>query len=266
VSDADQAWAIRETNFPEKGPTRTEVDLGLPRKKPRSVVISLGYRLFRLSRRLLGDQRMLGLFLDSAWLLRKFAYEASYERYGAAFLNNTHGLSSTLLERWIPPGSSVVDIGCGYGRLCRLVAPYAGRVVGIDRDARRIELARGVRSAGNIEYRVSDVTRELGGEKFDVALLVHVLEHVDDVDDFLRTIARLASALIIEVPDFESDCLNLVRRDIGRPWYTDADHVREYTREVLSDQLTRNGWVSQAWNHRGGMLAALAVRDAAHAG
>lgn len=252
-------WAISETHFPRKGLPLAESDISFPRRKARSMAISGGYRLFRLSRRTFGDARMLRLYLDAEWLLRKFAYEISYETFGPAFLNNTHAISAELLERWVPPGASVVDIGCGYGRLCRLVAPYARRVVGIDRDAQRISAAKQVSRETNIDYRVTDLTAELARETYDVALLAQVLEHIEDVDGLLRAIGRLAPTLIVEVPDFDSDCLNLVRREVGRPWYTDADHLREYTLPLLREHLERNGWRVQQSHHRGGMLAAVAV-------
>lgn len=257
-----QSWAINEDPFPSAGMPRGGHDLDLPRAKRRSLAVSVGYRVFRLTRRLFGDRRMTALYLDAAWLLRRFAYEISYERFGASFLNSTHAISPEVLERWVSRGSSVVDIGCGYGRLCRLVAPYARRVVGIDRDPVRIDIAKSMPSPGHIEYRVSDVTRELGQESYDVAMLVHVLEHVDDVDHLLREIGQMARVLIVEVPDFDADCLNLVRWDTGRRWYTDADHVREYTQDLLRKHLERNGWTPTDFDHRGGMIAARSVRTA----
>ena len=105
------------------------------------------------------------------------------------------------------------------------------------------------------------MTTALPGEEFDLALLVAVLEHIQDVDQLLGDIRRIARRLIVEVPDFEADCLNLVRRDLDCVWYTDADHVREYIQPVLQQHLERNGWTAKQWQRRGGMLLVAAERS-----
>jgi SAM-dependent methyltransferase len=60
-------------------------------------------------------------------------------------------------------GKRVLDLGCGAGRLTLALAPGAGWVVGLDRDASAIEEARG-RAAGaalgNVELHEADVERE----------------------------------------------------------------------------------------------------------
>ncbi len=235
-------------------------DLGLPRAKPRSIAIAIAYRLMAIARRLFGHQRMLRFSLDSAWLFRQFAYQQTYMAVGPAFLNATHGITASLLQKTIPAGASVIDIGCGYGRLCRLAAPYARRVLGVDYDANRIALARRHTTDTKVEYRVADATTGLGTEVFDVAILAHALEHIDDVAAFLADVQTVARAIIVEVPDFEGDCLNPVRRDLGCRWYNDNDHVREYTLSTLCGELGRHGWnVTQA-ERRGGMLVAVATR------
>jgi SAM-dependent methyltransferase len=256
----DENWACIVRAFPTAGVPRVQDDLRVSRAKPRSLVISLAYRLVSLARRLFGDEPMLRFSLNAAWLFRQFAYQLSYRTIGPAFLDATHGISKELLKAWIPPGASVIDIGCGYGRLCRLVAPYASRVVGVDYDPHRIELARRHTVGANIEYRVADATTGLGHEEFDAAILSHALEHIDDVGRLLHDVAAKARLLIVEVPDFDGDCLNAVRRDLGCRWYTDNDHVREYTLPLLQDAMHDNGWKVMCSDRRGGMLAVVAVR------
>lgn len=99
----------------------------------------------------------------------------------------------------------------------------------------------------NVTYILGDARHNLplvlGDRTFDVALLVHVLEHIDDPDLLLKRIREVASTLIVEVPDFEADALNLVRYELGLPCYTDADHVREYSPDILRYQMERSGWV-----------------------
>jgi Methyltransferase domain len=92
--------------------------------------------------------------------------------------------------------------------------------------------------------------------QFDIALLIYVLEHIENPDSLLQAISLIAPTLIIEVPDFESDALNLVRQTLDSPYYSDADHIREYTLDILHQQLERNGWqIDYSERLKGSILA-----------
>lgn len=248
--------------FPSHDPAASEREISFPRQKPRWLMLSLGYRLMRLTRRVFGDRRVLRWFLNANWIFWRFSYETIVEYYGGAFSNVTYSTSSELIGRLLPPGGSVIDIGCGGGRLCQLAAPHAGRVLGIDYDPRNIAVAKAENTHAHVEFRVGDVTSVLPGEQFDLALLVAVLEHIEDVDQLLKQIHTVSRRLVVEVPDFDADPLNLVRRDLGCVWYTDGDHVREYTRPVLKQHLERNGWTPVQWESRGSMMLVVAEANA----
>jgi SAM-dependent methyltransferase len=243
--------------FPAHPAVQSERDLSFARPKPRWFALSVAYRVMRAARGLFGDRRVLRWLLNTHWLLWRFSFETTVEHYGGAFPNATFCLSDELLGTIIPPGGSVLDIGCGGGRVSQLAAKYAGRVVGIDYDAHNIGVAKAANRYPHVEYRLGDVTAVLPGERFDVAVLVAILEHIEDADGLLRQIHRVAPRLVVEVPDFDQDVFNLVRRDLGCVWYTDADHVREYTRDVLKQHLERNGWTPTRWEFRGGMQLAV---------
>lgn len=216
----------------------------------------------RLVRWAVGDRRALRWFLNANWIFWRFSYETTVEYYGGAFSTAVYSTSGELIRTLIPPGGSVIDIGCGGGRLSQLAAPHAGRVVGIDYDPQKLAIARAENRYSHVEFRLGDITAVLPGEEFDLAILVAVLEHIDDVDQLLGQVHHVARRLLVEVPDFDADALNLVRRDLGCVWYTDGDHVREYTRPVLAQHLQRNGWTPIRWESRGGMMLVVAESDA----
>ena len=251
--------------FPSHGPSPSERDISFPRQKPKWLALSVGYRLMRLIRWAVGDRRAIRFFLNANWILWRFSFETIVEHYGGDFCNVAFCLSDELIGTLIPRGGSVLDIGCGGGRLSRLASKYAGHVVGIDYDPRNIAMAKAENTQPHVEFRLGDVTTMLPGEQFDLALLVAVLEHIEDVDGLLTQIHRVTKRLVVEVPDFDSDVLNLVRRDLGCTWYTDADHVREYTRPVLQQHLERNGWMPVQWESRGGNMLVVAEARAPEA-
>lgn len=74
----------------------------------------------------------------------------------------------------IPPGSSVLDLGCGTGVVSVFAAQQAGRVVAVDinptaaRSARINALLNGVE--GKVEVREGDLFTPLANERFDVII------------------------------------------------------------------------------------------------
>jgi len=245
-----------------KTPEELETSLLMKRKKPFSIITSVAYRATALGKIIIGREKLLPFFLNNSRLFWRFANEISDELYGASYHTHNRALSEDLLEKWIPKDGSVIDIGCGIGRWCQVAAKYAKRVVGVDYNEEWIKIARETTKAENVEYILGDATKELKGQKFDLALLSHVIEHIDDSDKLLQEAKEFADILCIEVPDFTADPLNWVRLKHGCQFYADGDHVREYTLETLQNQLERNGWkILQHEKKNGSMVAFVAQRE-----
>lgn len=197
-----------------------------PRKKPFRVWASIAYRIYRLGETLAPRATL------------KFVLNAHHFFDHLSWLAITHSFGEQAYDfpnlkrmfKWIPEGARIVDVGCGAGRVAIEASKY-GSVVGIDLDDAFLETDR-------VEFRVADAL-DLKGH-FDVAILSHFLEHLDEPETFLRNVP--ADILIIEVPNFDADARNKFRLKLGLPFYTDADHVREYTFEALESQLQRTGW------------------------
>jgi hypothetical protein len=95
----------------------------------------------------------------------------------------------------------------------------------------------------------------------DVVCLIGVLEHLDHPVSFLQSLRTVAPTLIVEVPDVEANPLNWARRRLpGCPWYSDADHVREYSRDSLLEHLARANWTADLIVQKGGMVLAACRR------
>ncbi|WP_130471451.1 bifunctional 2-polyprenyl-6-hydroxyphenol methylase/3-demethylubiquinol 3-O-methyltransferase UbiG [Candidatus Magnetaquicoccus inordinatus] len=92
-------------------------------------------------------------------------------------------------------GLRMVDIGCGGGILSEALEQRGARMVGIDRSEKIIGAARAHQneSGSQVDYRVQ-AAEDLAVEdphSFDVVLAMEVLEHVPDVDDFIRHCGKL---------------------------------------------------------------------------
>ena len=83
---------------------------------------------------------------------------------------------------------NILDIGCGGGLLCEPMCRLGADVTGIDASEKNIEVAK-LHSNKNklkINYICSSPEKLNLNKKFDVILNMEVVEHVDDLDLFIK--------------------------------------------------------------------------------
>lgn len=109
-------------------------------------------------------------------------------------------LTSRLLRMTgIKPGMRVLDVGCGPGDVALLAAEMVGPsgcVVGVDRNADSLELARyRADRAGlsSVRFHASEVEEFVADKPFDVVVGRYVLVHQSDPVNFMRAAGQLAS-------------------------------------------------------------------------
>ncbi len=91
-------------------------------------------------------------------------------------------------------GLRILDIGCGGGLLSEPMARMGATVVGADPSEKNIGIASAHASETGISVDYRAVTAEelaAAGEIFDVVLNMEVVEHVADVDLFVRKCAEM---------------------------------------------------------------------------
>jgi len=239
------------------GTSLTEDDLSFARRKPSSIAVAVVYRLQPAVERVVGRRRRLTWLLGMEKLFWRLAYEAAGASYGDSFQNHALAARAETLARWLPGDARVLDFGCGHGRAARVIAPIVREVVGVDMEARKIKLARAQNTSANVRFEVGDARQKLA-EHFDVVMLLHVIEHVEDPVRLLAEIRSVAPRIVVEVPLFDRDPLNAVRLDVGADFSSDADHLREYTDELLARQLEEAGWAISDWSRGAISVAVLA--------
>jgi SAM-dependent methyltransferase len=195
----------------------------LERKKPRSWLASVAHRANKWL------PKNLDLMLDMAMVTNRLAFENAD---GA----NLYG-ENRFLAKHIKPADRVLEIGCSAGRVLSQVK--AAERVGVDYDRAAIERGRNDHPAITLIHADAKDYLSTAGH-FDVLILSHVLEHIDQPEDFLKSLK--ADRIYVEVPDFDTDVLNQVRAARKRSLiYTDADHVAEYDRDELEALFDRSG-------------------------
>jgi SAM-dependent methyltransferase len=101
------------------------------------------------------------------------------------------------LESVLPElgGERAVDLGCGTGQHAALLAGYYRQVLAVDVSAPMLDLARARRGLPAISYQQRDL-REVRPDvdgTFDLILSAYALHHLDDLEQALWGIRRLAA-------------------------------------------------------------------------
>jgi len=87
----------------------------------------------------------------------------------------------------------ILDIGCGGGLLYEPMCRLGANVVGIDASAKNIEVAKfhAKKNKLKIDYKVASPEKLKNKIKFDVILNMEIVEHVDDINFFIKESSKL---------------------------------------------------------------------------
>jgi len=83
----------------------------------------------------------------------------------------------------------IADIGCGGGLICEPLAQMGAKMTGIDASKKNIEVANihAQESGLKINYQNIDISDFANKKKkFDVVLALEVVEHVDNIEEFIK--------------------------------------------------------------------------------
>ena len=133
----------------------------------------------------------------------------------------------------IPPGASVLDLGCGTGRLlARLKHRGPARLVGIELDERKI-LGALQRNLDVIHRDLNKGLRAFADQQFDCVLLSQTLQAVEDVAGVVAEMLRVGKTCIVSFPNQAFHQLRRILAEEGRApraygwlrdkWYDTAD-------------------------------------------
>jgi ubiquinone/menaquinone biosynthesis C-methylase UbiE len=169
-------------------------------------------------------------------------------------------------------GKKVLDVGCWWGWFIRYAREKGAHVVGFDCEASRIRDAMSFLQGG-CSLCVADALHvPFPSSTFDVAVSIHVVEHVNPERVMIKEIHRVLKpdgVLLISVPNdrsfgvlpyrplrfllrgkMASRLPHKLYRYVKSLCYSDLSHHREYTVQSLSRLLESNGFgVERVWRH-----------------
>ena len=131
-----------------------------------------------------------------------------------------------------PAKPRVVDIGCGNGAIAERMAEadFYSTLQGYDVSASGIAHASS-KEIPNATFAATTGPVPAADKSFDLAVLSHVVEHVEEPRQILREAARVADWLIVEVP------LEHTWRHLGDFQWTDTGHVNFYDKTLIRKLL-----------------------------
>jgi 2-polyprenyl-6-hydroxyphenyl methylase/3-demethylubiquinone-9 3-methyltransferase len=139
----------------------------------------------------------------------------------------------------------LVDLGCGGGLLAEPLARLGAQVTAIDPAEENILAARRHAEAGGLDIDYRPITVEAladSGEVFDAVLAMEVLEHVSDVEGFLRAAAKLVrpGGLLVGATlnrTLKSYALAIVGAEYILRWVEPGTH--DWTKFLRPEQLLK---------------------------
>ena len=141
-----------------------------------------------------------------------------------------------------PPFSSVLEVGCGFGRITKLVLsqfPNIRKYTAMDISPHQIKNAREyvkeVRADINIEFIVSDIKSLQVTEQYDLVIAAEVLLHIlpSEITDIIGKLVGVSSQHIINVDYYQEKQVSLAPHNFLHEYekiYNAIPSVRKVTR------------------------------------
>lgn len=107
-----------------------------------------------------------------------------------------------LIYDWIPAGSRVLDLGCGSGELLSaLVRQKHCRGYGVEIDTASV-LAAVARGVNVIQADLEQGLRDFKDQSFDVIVLSQTIQAMQNTENILHELTRVAGQAIVSFPNF----------------------------------------------------------------
>lgn len=151
----------------------------------------------------------------------------------------------------LPPGGTVLDIGCGHGELLEQLVARGIDAVGMDPDQRSRELAA---DNGLTVYAgtAEKPSLELAGRCFDLVVMSHSLEHCLDPVAAMASVKRMLAPgghAYIEVPN--AGCHHFEEFRQCSEMFDAPRHLWFFTDDALSEVARGAGLRVERWHYNG---------------
>ena len=137
---------------------------------------------------------------------------------------------------------TICEVGCGAGEILYQLHSRLSKDIqytGFEISPQAIELCK-ERERENIVFFLKDFAKE-DGVFFDLILLIDVIEHVEDVRQFLRTVKGKGEFKIFHIP-LDLYVLNLIRESNLVQGLNHPGHIHFFTKNIALRTLENEGY------------------------
>lgn len=157
-----------------------------------------------------------------------------------------HATAASLFKKFVPTGSSVLDIGAGTGAFCQRLADHGYQPTGLDVEASQWKPQQ-------IHCIRHDLNRSLSdnvGRGFDAACCLEVIEHIENPWSLMREISNIVRPggwLILSTPNITSFLSRMLFVISGKfATFGEANleygHINPMSAFEIHTVSTRTGW------------------------
>jgi len=152
------------------------------------------------------------------------------------------GMNFRGLKKILGParGISVLDAGCGYGFLLRLLRDkWRADVTGVEVSRREVSYAKGALGLAKIHSSLAEIP---SGRLFDLVTCFEVIEHIREPVPFVRELLKRVApggCLVVMTDNFDSHASH--RMGCAFPKWIPHSHISHFTPETLEKCLNRAG-------------------------
>ncbi len=150
------------------------------------------------------------------------------------------------LNKYCKPGETVLDLGCGGGKFTAWMAEAGFEVQGMDISKKAVDMAQRSFPDGNFKILNPDGSIPAEDQSFGAVWCSEVIEHIVEVDDFLKEIRRVmkpGGILILTTPyhGFIKN-LSIILFKFDGHFDVSGSHIRFFNKKSLAGCFKRTGF------------------------
>jgi predicted TPR repeat methyltransferase len=182
---------------------------------------------------------MTNIYLDGEYLENNPSWDAEDSPWKAEQI-------AAILERNAIVPETIGEIGCGAGGiLVELQRRYPrARLKGYDISPQAIGICR-EKANETLSFELADLTKSRDA-RFDLLLVIDVLEHVDDYPGFLASIRDLSEIKVFHIP-LDMTIINVMFKDFILKQRRTVGHIHYFMKDTALVALEESGYEIVDW-------------------
>ena len=145
------------------------------------------------------------------------------------------------IKKIIPKKSRVLEIGSGHGFFLEIMKTNGFDIIGYDISKEKRKYSKKITNVPVYDININEKISL--GNKFDIVVLFHTLEHIADPITLLKNIKKLLKPkgkILIEVPN--SDDFHLKLNKFYKEFYWERAHIHYFNPKILKNVIQKSGF------------------------